>query len=61
MAYNNLRRCLNERVCPVCGKLFYCFVVSEWAYHYRDEYNNKRITCSYSCKNKRERRDKTNA
>ena len=53
MAYNNLRRCLNESICPVCGKIFYKSSPREWAYKYFSKRANAiRYTCSYSCNKK---------
>lgn len=49
MAYNSLRQCLNEKVCPVCNKLFYPYISEEWAYQFRNKQGNTVYSCSYTC------------
>lgn len=48
----NLEVCagyLQEKKCPVCGKIFYCNVTeAEWAYHYARQ-KGSAIVCSWSC------------
>ena len=39
----------NEKVCPICGKVFYNFVKYEWAYKEFDDNWDMRYMCSYSC------------
>lgn len=43
-----------EMICPVCGKMFYCFRTTTWTYR---KYHNKEllVLCSWGCLQKHNR------
>lgn len=46
-----------ERICPVCGKIFYCSEPGEWAYKVGNKTKEKQA-CSWGCVMKYERKKK---
>lgn len=54
----NYSKLLHERKCPICGKLFYPRIPSEWGYKVyvrrskkskNDRGTNKKLICSWTC------------
>ena len=42
-----------DRICPVCGKEFICYLNSQWVY--RGFFNGEKLFCSCGCMRKMER------
>lgn len=38
----------NEKVCPVCGKVFVCYFAKSWTYRYIHK-NQLYVMCSWTC------------
>ena len=41
-----------DRICPVCGKEFICYLNSQWVY--RGFFNGEKLFCSWGCMRKME-------
>lgn len=45
-----------DRICPVCGKEFICYLNSQWVY--RGYFDGEKLFCSWTCMRKMEQEHK---